>query len=350
MASADSPPPRAGARSAGSSPRPSRCGGRSPRRCAAARPDCGRCRGRSDRPRCVRRRARRARARRPPSARRQRDVVAVDERVLAQFPQDRGLDERVRQLGAVGRRAGSTSRSSRSGCARASASRRGRHAESARDRHDLPGADMRRGELAHDCSSLRATADTGKIRVLSQIATKDDRAGDDLGEERRNVHQDQPVADHGDGQRPEGGAEDVCRGRPSARCRRAPRRRSPAARSRRRRSTSPSRGGRRSSARPAPRRARDGVDRGDDPGAPACRPGAPPRGSSRRPRPGGRTWSSRGPRAERHHRDRDQRRGSECRGTSRVRSRRSPGVAAPGSNSPRSATARHRAGSRGPPA
>ena len=97
--------PRAGARSGGSSRRPSRCGGRSPRRCGAARPGCGRCRGRSGRRRCVRPRA----AKRPSSVDGVSFVVsamlcAVDEGVLAQLPEDRGLERRVGEPGAVGAR------------------------------------------------------------------------------------------------------------------------------------------------------------------------------------------------------------------------------------------------------
>ena len=70
-----------------------------------------------------------------------------------------------------------------------------------------PRADMAGGELAHACV-LRRTPRRAKTRVLSQIAARMISAGDDLGEERRDVGQDQAVADHGDGERAEHRAED----------------------------------------------------------------------------------------------------------------------------------------------
>ena len=69
-----------------------------------------------------------------------------------------------------------------------------------------PLSDMAGGQLAH-ARTLRWPR-RAKTRVLSQIAARMISAGDDLGEERRDVGEDQAVADHGDGQRAQHRADD----------------------------------------------------------------------------------------------------------------------------------------------
>ena len=56
----------------------------------------------------------------------------------------------------------------------------------------------------HATGGFRAREDAG----VEPDRDEDDRAGDDLGEERRDVREDQAVADDGDGERAEDGAED----------------------------------------------------------------------------------------------------------------------------------------------
>ena len=139
-----------------------------------------------------------------------------------------------------------------------------------------------REQLAHVRSSARARR--VKMRVLSQMATRMISAGDDLGEERRDMGEDQAVADDRDGQARRGMVPRIVPRPPNRRCRPAPRPRSRRARSRPPALDEP---------RAEPRRDHDAgerrgdagqhIDRRDDHARRRCRRGAPPRHWRRSP-------------------------------------------------------------------
>ena len=171
---------------------------------------------------------------RPPSAREgpelrdgerlvvQRDIVQVDERVLPELAEDlRCTRARRRDAGAP---------ASVGGVPPAAAVVEDmlvhqRHAERVgRNRAQRPSSPCRDRTCASESSlpsfvipPLPAAA-SGSRRVedagVQPDRDEDDRAGDDLGEERRDVHEDEAVADDGDGQRAEHACRASCRARP----------------------------------------------------------------------------------------------------------------------------------------